>query len=233
MDDHVVNFTGSKFNVFNPRPEDVNIADIAHALSMICRYNGHTDRFYTVAEHCVVASLCGPPENALPILLHDSPEAYMKDIVDPHKVHFTTDYVEKEMEILMTILVGLQLDGFSDGDWAAIKEADMRMRATERDQLLKRSGHMVHIPEGCEPYDVKLACLDPRRAKIEFIERFKALGGLRGQKNKLVYREEREDGVECGQTICPFHGREHKQRCEVTTALPTCESYVPVKECWL
>jgi hypothetical protein len=46
--------SGGRFYPFNPRVEDVNIADIAHALSLLCRYGGHVDRFYSVAEHCVL-----------------------------------------------------------------------------------------------------------------------------------------------------------------------------------
>lgn len=47
-------FTGKKIFPLNPRTEDICIADIAHSLSMQCRYNGHTKLFYSVAQHSAV-----------------------------------------------------------------------------------------------------------------------------------------------------------------------------------
>ncbi len=49
-------YTGICFNPFLPDPKDITLEDIAHALSMMCRYNGHTKEFYSVAEHCVIMS---------------------------------------------------------------------------------------------------------------------------------------------------------------------------------
>ena len=49
-------FTGRQFFPLDPDPQDIDIVDIAHSLAMQCRYNGHTDRFYSVAEHCVHVS---------------------------------------------------------------------------------------------------------------------------------------------------------------------------------
>ena len=49
-------FTGRQFFPLDPHPNDVDPVDIAHALSLICRYGGHTRRFYSVAEHCVLLS---------------------------------------------------------------------------------------------------------------------------------------------------------------------------------
>ena len=64
-----------KFNLLDPRAEDVSIEDIAHALTNLCRYNGHCRPFYSVAEHCVhVADLCRP-ELHYAALLHDAAEA--------------------------------------------------------------------------------------------------------------------------------------------------------------
>jgi len=49
-------YTGMKFYPMEPNPSDICIEDIAHALSMQCRYNGHTLQFYSVAQHCVLMS---------------------------------------------------------------------------------------------------------------------------------------------------------------------------------
>ena len=52
-------FTGKKIDLINPTREMVDIEDIAHSLSMICRYNGHCRDFYSVAEHSVMVEAMG------------------------------------------------------------------------------------------------------------------------------------------------------------------------------
>ena len=54
--DWIMTFTGRKFWVLDPQPEDVNIIDIAHALAMKVRFNGHVSRFYSVAQHSVLVA---------------------------------------------------------------------------------------------------------------------------------------------------------------------------------
>ncbi len=78
-------FTGRAFYPMSPLAEDIDPVDIAHALSLICRYGGHVSRFYSVAEHCVLMSYAVAPENALWALLHDATEAYMGDMIRPLK----------------------------------------------------------------------------------------------------------------------------------------------------
>lgn len=76
-------FTGRQFWPLNPRAEDVCIEDIAHALSMKCRYTGHCRQFYSVAQHSVIMTeLSLSPHWAL---MHDAAEAYMPDVARPVK----------------------------------------------------------------------------------------------------------------------------------------------------
>lgn len=68
----------------------VRLTDIANALSNLCRYNGHTPTFYSVAEHSVlvahrVKELGGDETAYAQALLHDASEAYMGDFVRPVK----------------------------------------------------------------------------------------------------------------------------------------------------
>jgi hypothetical protein len=78
-------YTGRAYWPCEPRVEDVCIEDIAHHLSMICRYTGACSRFYSVAEHSVIVSLMVPPQDALCGLLHDATEAYISDVNRPVK----------------------------------------------------------------------------------------------------------------------------------------------------
>lgn len=81
-------FTGKMFWPLNPITEDIDIIDIAHALSNKCRYTGHTSKFYSVAQHSVLLALVVSDEYKLEALLHDATEAYLPDIASPIKEHF-------------------------------------------------------------------------------------------------------------------------------------------------
>lgn len=84
--------SGKLFNVMEPRAEDVDINDIAHALAHQCRFGGHTREFMSVAQHSllvlsVIGNLLGPDDIDLQLaaLLHDAPEAYLVDVPRPVK----------------------------------------------------------------------------------------------------------------------------------------------------
>ena len=81
-------YTGNIFDPFNPDSNNITIEDIAHHLSNLCRFNGSTFRFYSVAEHSLMVSYLVHPSNAKWALLHDASEAYVIDLPKPLKVKF-------------------------------------------------------------------------------------------------------------------------------------------------
>ncbi len=83
--DAIFTFSGKTIRPLHPAPDDIDIRDIAHALSNCGRFTGHTRDFCSVAEHCVRVSLLVPEELALEGLLHDASEAYLADIARPIK----------------------------------------------------------------------------------------------------------------------------------------------------
>lgn len=96
--DFISTCTGRKFYPCDPRPEELDIEDIAHALSNICRFTGHLLKFYSVAEHSVRVMRCvmrefsfngEPPsrQTMLTALMHDASEAYLCDMARPVKHH--------------------------------------------------------------------------------------------------------------------------------------------------
>ena len=100
--DYIRAFSGINFKVFNPDINQINIEDIAHALSHLCRYGGHSDIFYSVAQHSLAVSYLVKPENALCGLLHDATEAYLIDLPRPIKYQIQ-QYRDME-EVLYTII---------------------------------------------------------------------------------------------------------------------------------
>lgn len=87
---HIITYTGIRMYPASPKPEDFYIEDIAHALSMMTRANGHFKEFYSVAQHSVACSLeaCAMGYSKriqLACLLHDASEAYISDITRPVK----------------------------------------------------------------------------------------------------------------------------------------------------
>jgi hypothetical protein len=77
--------SGNRLYFNDPKPEDINIFDIATSLSKLCRFTGQIDKLYTVAQHSVLVSHFVPEEYALEGLLHDAAEAYTNDINTPLK----------------------------------------------------------------------------------------------------------------------------------------------------
>lgn len=89
----ILTWAGMYVDPKNPDPNDIRIDDIAHALSLICRYNGHTDELYSVAQHSIVVadrlkSMGATQLCQLMGLLHDSEEAYMSDLASPVKKRY-------------------------------------------------------------------------------------------------------------------------------------------------
>lgn len=132
-------YTGRKFNLFNEDindTSDISLADIAHAISMLCRYNGHTKRFYSVAEHSVLVSYLVPEEYAMDALMHDASEAYLSDVPSPFKA-FIGNYKEIEYNVQARIANAYN---FTAPDPAPVKNVDSGILWWEAQSLMKSKG---------------------------------------------------------------------------------------------
>ena len=114
---HITTFTGKHFDPTKPDMTMVDIRDIAHALSLTCRGNGHVKTFFSVAQHCINCSLEAEARGysnrvVLGCLLHDASEAYMSDVPRPFK-HSLPEYTqveEKLLDMIYTKFLGTTLN---------------------------------------------------------------------------------------------------------------------------
>lgn len=167
-------FTGHQFWPLDPHPEDIFIEDIAHALSNICRYGGHVDRFYSVAEHSWLLSKYISKENAAWALMHDAAEAYIGDMVRPLKKSMLS-FGNIETQILKAIAIRFDLPGYTYPQ--EVTEADNRILLTERDALMAATRHpWVQDEDGTEPLPVKVVGFHPPQMKYAFLTACEMLG---------------------------------------------------------
>lgn len=174
--DWMQTYSGKKFYPLDPHPEDIELADIAHALSLICRYGGHVDKFYSVAEHSVLMSQTLDYEDALWALLHDAAEAYVGDMVRPLK-HQMPDYMAAEEKVIAAVAERFQMPTPKYGP--AVVDADNRILLTERAALMggKIAGDWNL---DMEPLDVTVTGWTPAVAEQFFLVRFEELTSFVG-----------------------------------------------------
>lgn len=164
-------FSGKRFTPTNPNYESIVIQDIAHALSMQCRFSGHVKKFYSVAQHSVLVSYLCDSKDALWGLLHDATEAYLVDIPRPLKRSGKFDaYLEFEKNMQTAICTRF---GLIDLEPLSVKMADKIMLATEARDLMcpLRSDWICLI----EPLPMKIEPMMPEDAESLFLERFYTL----------------------------------------------------------
>jgi 5'-nucleotidase len=169
--DWLQTYSGRKFWPLDPRPEDIAIEDIAHALSLVCRFGGHCLRFYSVAEHSIyVSHHCGKAD-ALAGLLHDGSEAYLLDMVRPVK-RFMPDYRAAEERLQRVVY---ERFGLNPQAPPSIKQTDMALLLAERAQLMLPTDDVWSVD--AEPLNVKISGFRPKVAEQLFLDRFEEVGG--------------------------------------------------------
>ena len=169
--DWMQTYTGRAFYPADPKPQDIFIEDIAHALSMQCRYGGHCDDHYSVAEHSYIVSTMVPREDALAALLHDATEAYLVDVPRPVKV-LLPQYRDLEATLWAAICARF---GLSKTLPDSVHEADNRILLSERDANMLPPPMDWGIPD--DGTRVKIHLWPAKIAESAFFHRFYELGG--------------------------------------------------------
>lgn len=172
-------YSGKKYDVFNPDPNAIYIEDIAHALSNLCRYNGHTPGFYSVAEHSILVSeiFQDGRKMALYALLHDAAEAYIGDYCHPIKQHLKNinELEDHNLKVIFGVF-GLEYPAPDE-----IELADRAITVLEYESLMYR-GLKWELEKKCHnnPYVPFARILgingySPKEAKMKFLQRFEEL----------------------------------------------------------
>lgn len=169
--DWMQTYTGKAFYPLDPRPHDIDPVDIAHALSMICRYGGHVSRFYSVAEHCVLMSRTVSKENALWALLHDASEAYLGDMIRPLKYHMP-EYRTVEAYLMEVICYRFDLEPRQPQE---VTTADTRILLDEKKELMVGEALPWDALQGLEPLQVYVSGWVPSAAEQAYLERLEEL----------------------------------------------------------
>ena len=174
----ILTYTGKVIDPLNVNPDDICIEDIAHGLSLLCRYNGQCDIFYSVAEHCItMATYPGFRKwNPLVMLLHDAAEAYIGDIIRPIKL-LLPEFKRIENDFLHAIAFKLITKRLWYSDFDAIKEPDNIMQATEAffmmpDEFFNRR---KDISKSMVDISIPFYCLDPLEAERRYLRFYREL----------------------------------------------------------
>lgn len=184
--------TGRVIDLLHPRPQDVDLADIATALSRTPRFGGRYDRVhghYSVAQHSVLVHDLMQATEARPYaLLHDAHEAYVGDLTHPVKVALTTigappfEALTNDLDWAIHARFGLEWPPSIELQ-EAVRIADLQALAIERRDLMsspaKGTPPLVWACDAAvirPPTWPQLVPLPAGRAEERFYQRFHALG---------------------------------------------------------
>ena len=178
--DWMQTFTGRAYWPLDPQPGDVDIRDIAHALSMMCRYGGHTNRFYSVAEHSVAVSRLLPREYAMLGLMHDATETYLYDLIRPVK-RCVQGYAELEQINWLAIAERFDLAPTIPH---IVHQADEALLFVEHEKFMNPHPLQWDISLDGNQFAQRLSEVElfghlPRLAELQFLARFDELRGVK------------------------------------------------------
>lgn len=161
--------SGRRIDLRNLEPADIRIEDIAHALSNLCRFNGHVPKFYSVAQHCVIVASLLPAELRLQGLLHDASEAYIGDVSHFLK-HSAYMAGYREFEAILEEKISARFS-LPFPLHEKVKHADRTACDIEWRQMMR--GESISFLETIEP-------LSPARARAAFLDEYRRLASGHG-----------------------------------------------------
>jgi len=174
QDPYIETYTGRRIYFRDIKLEDISIIDIAHSLSHICRFTGHTKEFYSVAQHSVLVS---DHQTTLAEkragLLHDATECYVNDLASPLKKYLSgCGYSDLEDDFHEVINEKFNING---GMTPNIKKADLQALFTEKRDVLNTQNSDWGWGDEIIRFEEVIIPLQPKKARALFLSRFKEL----------------------------------------------------------
>ncbi|MCI5872778.1 MAG: phosphohydrolase [Clostridiales bacterium] len=173
MADYITTFSKIHFTPLAPRREDIIIEDIAHALSLMTRANGHFPEFYSVAQHCMDCAMVAEAEclsirEQLACLLHDASEAYLSDITRPVKANLT-EYRRIEKALQDMIYEKYLPGGLTEAEAQTVKRIDDTCLYYEFEHFMGER-LSLQVPQIAKVPEYKISPF--REAEEAFLKRF-------------------------------------------------------------
>ena len=197
---------GQLVNPFTVKATDgvFRVDTIAHALSNLCRYNGHTERFYSVAEHCLLVQLVvdvratglglTPEQRAMlsfEALVHDAVEAYLGDVCAPFKkMPEFASYRQAEARLSSELRKWFGLAG---DEPELVRQIDVEIRGTERHWLMPESRALTSWTTAPVIGGIECGTMAPQEAGEAWLQRFYE---LRPDWNDGVQNTQHEKDIE-------------------------------------
>lgn len=157
--------SGKRINIHNPTVDMIDINDIAHALSNICRFGGHVKEFYSVAQHSLLVYYLAPIDlrTCFAALMHDATEAYCHDVIKPLKNILGKPYEEIEKRFEAVICERFEIDA---KDFTTIKPYDKQALEIEHGYFWKGDLSLIRC------FGTERTCWPPDIAKEMFLGQF-------------------------------------------------------------
>lgn len=173
---YITTVTGKHFDPIEPDERLIDIYDIAHALSLICRANGHFTRFYSVAQHSLACAREAeareyPDAVVLGCLLHDASEAYLSDVTRPIK-ELLPRYLEAEAKLQDMIWEHFIWRELTDEEKALVFETDDLMLSAEFHALMPEDIDDRYAELVLEPDLSEKTPSAVREEFIDFLDRY-------------------------------------------------------------
>ncbi len=164
---------GLLFDFDRPLTCQVNIHDIARALSNSCRFGGLVTRFYSVAQHAmmvhqIVKDAGESPAVCYAALHHDSHEAYLGDVVTPLKKKLGPAWVELQEAVDAAISDALEID-FDLMHHPAVKAADAKALLIEAAVLKSSRGVGPQWRNSTVQHGPRVTDMPPSWAETRFL----------------------------------------------------------------
>jgi hypothetical protein len=163
----ILTVTGKRFDLFESDADMIDPRDISHSLANLCRFNGHTREFYSVAQHSFIVAELIPEEHKLAALLHDATEAYLGDMIRPLK-QWMSAYQDFEYLIWWRVCERFDIAPELPD---CIHQADMIALATERRDLMPTDPAIWDCLVGIEPMVETIRPWTATEARLTFHQR--------------------------------------------------------------